>query len=82
MNNTIYIVAADYGAYEGWQRPLGVYYTEERAFAAIGRAMVEGLWCAQNLRVVPLEVDAPLVAENPAALASTEHPASSEEASR
>ena len=65
--NTIYIVAANYGSFEGWQRPIGVFYTEEKAFAAIGRAMIEGLWCAQNLRVVPLEMDAPLKAENPTA---------------
>lgn len=63
--NTVYVVAADYGAYEGWQRPIGVFYSEERAFAAIGRAMIEGLWCAQNLRIVALEIDGPLAVEDP-----------------
>jgi hypothetical protein len=63
--STVYIVAAHFGGYEGWQPPIGVYSTEDRAFAAIGRALGEGLWCAQNLRVLTLEVDAALDAENP-----------------
>lgn len=57
----IFIVAADYGAYEGWQAAIGAYSTEEAALAAIGRALVEGLWCADKLRIVPLVMGAPVL---------------------
>ncbi len=56
-----HVVAADWGPYEGWRKPLGVYSTEEKALAAVGRATVQGRYFAEKLHVVTLEVDAPLL---------------------
>lgn len=60
-----HVVAADWGSYEGWRKPVGVYSTEDRALAAIGRATVESKWFADKLRVITLEVDAPLMDDKP-----------------
>lgn len=60
-----YAVAADHGSYEGWRPPIGIYSTEDGALAAIGRASVDGKWFAGQLRVVTLEVDAPLLDDQP-----------------
>ncbi len=60
-----HVVAADWGSYEGWRKPLGIYSTEDRALAAIGRATVESKWFADKLRVITLEVDAPLLDDQP-----------------
>lgn len=64
-NAVAYVVAADWGSYEGWRKPLGVYSTEDKALAAIGRATVESKWFADKLRVITLEVDAPLLDDKP-----------------
>lgn len=64
-SSRLYAVAADFHEYEGWQEPKGVYSTEILAYAAIGRALVDGLHFAQNLRVVPLIVDAPIKDDRP-----------------
>lgn len=60
-NAVVYVVAPDWGSYEGWDKPRGVYSTEDKALAAIGRVAVGGDWLADKLRVITLEVDAPLL---------------------
>lgn len=60
-----HVVASDWGPYEGWRKPLGVYSTEDKALAAIGRATVGSKWFADKLRVITLEVDAPLLDDKP-----------------
>jgi hypothetical protein len=62
---TVHVVAADYGCYEGWQRPIGAFSTEQAALAAVGQAVADGMWCAQVLRVTALVLDAPLISAEP-----------------
>jgi hypothetical protein len=60
LPKTIFVVAPNWGGYEGWRQPYGAYSTEEKALAAIGRAVTAGTWYAEKLRVVALDLDAPL----------------------